>query len=368
MRRWAVVALLGILALPANAARRVSVAELQQILTAESRAGKSDTEIARQIGNLELTEQLSALTRSRIDLEVKPGAKTALALDLLTGPSGLLDPPLEERLARPAPDSAAQKAMLIAAVEFAGDTFRHLPDFLALRTTRRFDNSPAALRDGPEHFLHGGPAHFVEYGLADQAALHLTGSSTQEIAYRNGSEVASEPARTSAGQKQPEGFTTVGEFGPLLATVLTDSADGAVTWSHWEQAPEGPAAVFHFRIPREASHKEVHFCCVRNPMDLAANPTGQANKANSYDGSPAYGGSLALDPATGAVLRISVDSELDPADPIVRSVTWVQYGKVEIGGKTFICPTQSMALSVIRSQPEGVKKRIVYIAHQPVEV
>jgi VWFA-related protein len=54
---------------------------------------------------------------------------------------------------------------------------------------------------------------------------------------------------------------------------------------------------------------------------------------------------MAVDPANGAILRLTLEADLKPADKIVRSEILVEYGPVEIGGKTYICPVKSVSIS-----------------------
>jgi hypothetical protein len=75
--------------------------------------------------------------------------------------------------------------------------------------------------------------------------------------------------------------------------------------------------------------------------------------SDSYHGTPSYHGNLYLDPATGAVLRVTVESNLKPSDPITRAALSVQYGPVEIGGNRYICPVHSIAISSTKSHAKG---------------
>jgi VWFA-related protein len=61
---------------------------------------------------------------------------------------------------------------------------------------------------------------------------------------------------------------------------------------------------------------------------------------------PGYHGTLAIDPNTGAILRVTIEAELKGDDPISRAATVVQYGPVTIGDQRFIFPVRSVALSV----------------------
>jgi VWFA-related protein len=61
---------------------------------------------------------------------------------------------------------------------------------------------------------------------------------------------------------------------------------------------------------------------------------------------PGYHGSLSIDPSTGAILRITLEAELNSGDPLLRAATVVQYGPVMIGDRSYICPVRSLAFSM----------------------
>ena len=69
---------------------------------------------------------------------------------------------------------------------------------------------------------------------------------------------------------------------------------------------------------------------------------------NSYHGTPPYHGSLYIDPTTGAILRVTFEAELKPPSPLIRSAASIEYGNVDIGGKSYICPVESVAISSSR--------------------
>jgi hypothetical protein len=60
---------------------------------------------------------------------------------------------------------------------------------------------------------------------------------------------------------------------------------------------------------------------------------------------PAYHGSLTIDPASGAILRITVQADLDIDLPVTRADVLIEYGPVVIGDRRFICPLISLALT-----------------------
>jgi hypothetical protein len=350
MRTFICASLLGVTATLAGAApRQVNVDQLRQAIQSRLSAHESDESVARYLGDLELTEQL---TRPSLDtlLSAHPlGPKATFALELLADVSTFLEPPPSEAPEQPVPTAASQRAMLSSAVQYVAETFKHLPNFLAVRETHSFDDTPLVV-------THSGWA-------PSNSGLHLAGTFEQEVTYRNGREDALRSRTTSGANTRqggsPPGLTSTGEFGPILVMVLRDASKGKISWDRWETAKSGSAAVFRFEVPAQSSHYEVNFCCVRGTEDRSTYTAGGLGVAgtpgsdNAYSGMPAYHGTLTIDPKSGTILRITVDPELKADGPVSRSAVAVEYGPVEIGGATYICPVRSIALSKSKTRLGG---------------
>jgi hypothetical protein len=142
-------------------------------------------------------------------------------------------------------------------------------------------------------------------------------------------------AAKQAKQKAYEPYlATYGTFGPILGAssdAVAESTDFG--WSRWEQEGNKVRAVFRYKIPQEKSHFRVGYCCL---------PDGDGT--NSFQTIQGYHGEITLDPATGAVLRLTMEADLNGDLPIIRSQVLVEYGPVDIGGKTYICPVKSIAI------------------------
>ena len=338
---------MAVLALPAYAAKRVTVEQLEQTLSAAIAAHAADAEIVRQIGDLELSERLTETTLDRFTARFTLTPRASLALELLADQSAFLDPPVAELPATAPPDAATQQRMMDMARGFAVVILPHLPNFFATRATQRFDNSPQVLEKG---------------GWAVRDGLHQVGTASQEITYREGHEILDSNSSAAASAPKPQlelGLRSWGEFGPALTVVLADTAKGTVTFSHWEQTTNGLAAVYHYTVPRAASHYGVTYCCViTQKIGVSAGSGGRGRSgggiaylpetqtAQPFRETPGYHGSLAVDPATGAVLRITLEAELKSSDPLLRAATAIEYGPVSIGDQRFICPVRSLALSM----------------------
>lgn len=361
MRRLILLLLVATVAFPAAAARRMTVLQLEKALSSDFADHRPDAEIARKLGEVEMTERLTEITLGKFAKSLPLGPRTALALQLLADESSFLDPPQDELPATGNPDAETQQRMMDAARGYVVEIAPRLPNFFVTRSTNRFDDSPVALNPGD---------------WPVRAGLHLVGTSSRQVTYRDGKEVqdaatvqtAGTAPVAAAGPAREQGLTSWGEFGPEMTVVLTDAARGKVTFSHWERTVAGLAAVYRYDVPKAVSHYAVNYCCVTNSelvehemtigsrngrraQDIAHAPMTESSV--EFRETPGYHGTLAVDPATGAILRITLEAELSEGDPISRAATVVQYGPVTIGDHTYIVPSRSLAFSIEKRAFEG---------------
>jgi hypothetical protein len=344
MRRWIVFVFLMTVPLSAGAARRVTVAQLEKTLDSAIAGHKSDAELARRIGTMELSERLTEATLDRLVAPLKTLPQAALSLQLLADESTFLDPPPSELPGTLAPDDTTQQRMLAAAHNYVAQTLPHLPNFLATRIINRYDDSAHALKKGDWPVRSG---------------LHRVDTSSQEISVIDERENQPATQGTAVWERQI-GLISGGEFGTTLGMVLTDSLNGRITWSRWEQIDGSPAAVFQYAVPRPASHFELISTLQReSAIEGVATPSGTRGVAGigarlNTDPSrvsilhikPAYHGLIWVDPDSGTILRITIEAELKDSDPFRDAAILVQYGPIKIGDGTFICPVRSLALSM----------------------
>ena len=201
--------------------------------------------------------------------------------------SAFLDPPANEVPASPAPDAATQQHLLDAANRFAVKTLPNLPNLLATRTTFSFDDSPHEVTKG---------------GYLQRIGLHLIGSSKAEVSIRSERENPLTRASTASSPAQG-GLMTWGEFGSALLVILSDSGEGKTTWSHWENTSTGVVAVFHYEVPKTASHYEID-----TPVEKLQ-PNGGSNRWTRTGGMAAMTDSSAakIDSYKTCLSRILVD-------------------------------------------------------------
>ncbi|KAA6457953.1 VWA domain-containing protein [Acidobacteria bacterium AB60] len=344
MRKVVLLAFIAALALTARAARRTSVVQLEEFLSAATAEHRADADIAHQIGGWEMSERLTQATLDRLAAHLALQPRTALALQLLADQSAFLDPPPAELPATAPPDPEEQRRMLESARGYVVSTLPRLPNFFANRTTHRYDDSPQVVKQGD---------------WPVRAGLHPVGTSNRTVTFRDGKEVAdANPPKSTPAQEL--GLHTWGEFGPELSVILTDLVNGSATFHHWERLATGLAAVYRYSVPAAASHYAVHYCCTFSGPGARTiyNARGRTASTSNYSSEPAardavpfnvtpgYHGEISIDPATGAVMRITLEAELKPDNPISRAATVVEYGPVPIGDRTFVCPTRSLAISV----------------------
>jgi VWFA-related protein len=359
MKRGTVVLflLLGI-TIPLQAVKRITIAQLEQLISAPH--ARQDAELAYQIADVQLTERIGADRIARISASL-PGDKSRQALTAIAAASEFQLPPQNEMPATAAPDLAAQRRIMSLVADYVTKAIPQLPNFFATRTTTRYEDTPLLQR--PDAF-------FTPY-----EPLHSVGVSSVTVVYRDGREIQEQAAK--APKTMPQGLNSWGEFGPILTTILLDAAQNKLAWSHWEQGPAGVQAVFSYEVPKEKSHYEVNYCCVANPgtsvsvgghyMTPSRQAAGDAN-LSPFRQIAGYRGKMAVDPKNGTILRLSVEATLKSDGPVSRADLLVDYGSVEVGGKSYICPVKSVSITTAQMvQTDDFFKRPMSDQLQPLK-
>jgi len=309
---------------------KVTVAQLEDLVHAQ-------IDLLRNLTNLELTERLST---PRLDalLSVIRGERERQALAVDADLSLALAPPANEIANRLPPTAEEQSAILGRTFDYLQDALPKLPDFYAFRSTSRFEE-PAARDNDIWKIPH-----------RDQT-LHFAAGEHATVLYRNGHEEVEKKKklgnRSVVRGVRVRDLETTGTFGPILAYVLTAAATSpsAISWKRWERSKYGDLAVFSYRATRTSLLPEISYCCL---------PKG--NGTTLYTNRPDTYGEFAVNPDTGAVMRIVIiadlDEERDPDVPLIRSQMTVEYGPEDLGGKTYICPQRSVGISRGRSERE----------------
>ena len=310
---------------------RVTLDQLEQFLAGAH--AKSDAELAKQLAGLELTERIDSPTLLRLEADL-PGDQSKQVIAAQTDLASFLKPPTPVVALPATPSAGDQLRWLKSATDYVTNALHKLPNFFATRAVSRFADSPARQVMGT----------FYSY-----QPLHTRNRLQATVLYRDGKQVLDSDREKSTGsESNSPGLVIEGEFGPILGTVLTDASKTSITWSRWESGAAGPLAVYRFAVSRNKSHYEVEYCCV--------------NAIGLYKQISAYHGEIAIDPATGSILRIAIQADLNNAYPLTRADLAVEYGPVEIGGKTYICPLHSVAIMMAYTMAPDASSELPQLA------
>jgi hypothetical protein len=306
---------------------RVSADQLEKFVV--DLAGTKDRDAAERLGQLDLTQRLTAARTARIR-RLLPGKASSDALLALCDLAEFNDLPRADQSEDPAPDIAAQGKIVVSAVEFVSKVTQKMPDLFAARQLARFQDL-RVVRGVPQPVL------------AEAKPLAMADQSTGLVHFREGREVVEGETKGPPAKKYVNGLDTWGTFGPFLTIVMADALKARIGWSHWETGPQGRLAVFRYAVPESASHFKTQFCCY----------LGEDGFPSSYASQPGYHGELAIDPETGAVLRLVLKADVRPdaaaqegpeKSPLLRSDVLVEYGGVEIAGKQYIVPQRTVSV------------------------
>jgi hypothetical protein len=274
----------------ALAGREISGEQLEQMLAGSNR--EPSVKVAKQLSDLELTERLSAARLARCEANLR-GPDARRALIALADRSSFLDPPISEIPTIAEPDPQAQRRMIALSEDYVKKAIHQFPNLYATRVTISFQHN--------------------------KKPLHWVSTESAIVRYRDGQE--ERPRSRVVSTRGAGGMTTAGEFGPILYVALVDSAQGNLTWSHWEQGAAAPEAVYRYAVIAGKSHYHVN---------------GQFR---------GYHGEITVDPSNGTIRRLVLRADPEPNLPLLKADIVVEYGPVELGGKTYICPLKGIALS-----------------------
>ena len=246
--------------------------------------------------------------------------------------AAFLRPPESVLVVDRAPDPDEQHSILAQVAKYLNDALPRLPDFFAERTTAQYEQPAPTENDS------------WKSAFSDQS-LREAVTEKANLRYRNGREEQDEEKKRGSYAAKRSSLNLRGVFGPILNSVLADvtRSGNTLTWTRWERGEQGKVAVFHYEVRGKSQFYAISHCCLKGAQVLRI--------------SPHYFGELSIAPSTGAILRFTMESEpgwflepnLHPVQLIRRTSTMVEYGPVEIGGSTFICPKRCVVIT--RSRP-----------------
>ncbi|HEX4321721.1 MAG TPA: hypothetical protein VHZ52_12495 [Acidobacteriaceae bacterium] len=307
--------------------KRLDIADVHQLLQTDR--GERDRELAGQLNSLELTERLS--TPQLASWKTRLHAKEAkAALTVLGDESVFLAPPMAEISDQPPPDESMQGQTVLRAEKYLDEVVPMLPDFSADATTVKYEQLSV---DNKDTWKTTPPNRNLIQAASEQATFLYRDGREQRIVEKKADAARHIAVRNDLNYK--------GIFGPILGFVFEDVRRGSskLIWTRWERTSQGTLAVFHYRVRTENPLYGVVYCCLAG--------------GKVFQTLPEHHGEVAINPDTGAILRISVESgpgwiretDLSPLRPVLFSNMMVEYGPVDIGGRTFICPHRSVVMT-----------------------
>jgi hypothetical protein len=369
---WSVLGLF-LLVSPAWADKKITVGQLEYLLRSLQRDKKADADVATALKQVELSEEL---TRARMNnlIPLVPGPFSTEQIYVLEARSADLIPPPSDLPATPAPDAAAQKAILSRAADYVAHVYDQLPPLAATRTTLRFQDNYSAVGQssgvvGSATEVDTSTPGFL--GAHSDSYVRYINSTESAVTFEHGSEkLAPENSKILWGANK---MIALQAPDPSLGTVFKEAqASGSIQWLRWELINGKPAAVFSFSVPRKASRLDVKVCCFPKidqqgiahfytSSTAAAFGGGSSGAAgvsgdwqtttdwHDFRATAPYHGDFFVDPDTGAVVRLITQAELKPSDLVHQVDTRIDYGPVRAGARTLLVPVKTFVNTLVVS-------------------
>ncbi len=350
-----------LMASPGWAAKKMTAEQLKDLLAADHKAQKSDADVAGQLKDLELTEELTKSTMDAVKPMV-PGPLTTEQLFILEVRAAALPPPASEIPAKPAPDAAQQNAILDKAAAFA-KVFVQAPTLTATRTMRRFQDS--AQQDQPAFGSHTSAVLAPTY-----TPIRYAASDEARVTFKKG--VEENPVANQKTNWGDNGMIALLGQSPDPASVLqTARAEGKMSWLRWQTVNGHELAVFSFSVDRKKSQYAVNYCCFPETsqagevaMRGVAQGGGPGNYQTSANWKPfkateGYHGAIYIDPETGVIYRLVMQVEFKGSDPVKLENQRIDYGTETIDGKKLVVPGFVTIDTVEQPYPNSPQGRFI---------
>ncbi len=366
---WLVLILL--LAAPAWAAKKITVGQLEDLLHSLEQAKKTDAEVAAELKQIELTEELTRATMNTLVRTVS-GPLSIEQIYVLEARSADLIPPASDLPATPTPDAATQQAIVVKAEAYVRGSFDQLPFLTATKATLRFQDNVEAVAAGSGIVGNATEVDTVSAFSNPASFVHYINASVATVESEHGAEKPpAQKDKTPWGQNK---MIALVEPDPNLGVVFKEARDaGSIQWLRWELVNGRQVAVYSFAVPKAKSHVTVDICCFPNVKQagvatfytaLNAAQLGGQEAASSGAGGVAgnfqtnttwrdyragapYHGEFFIDPETGIVMRMITEAELNPSDVVHQVDTRIDYGAMKAGNKILVAPARTIINTMV---------------------
>ena len=357
MKRLAWSLILLLITPPAfSANKNLSIQDLKGLLISLQQAKKSDAEVATQLKQIELAEELTASAMNSL-ANLVPGPLTTEQMYVLEARSAILPPPAADLPESPAPSPAEQSEILAKASNYLTKAYSQLPHLAATRMTARFQDGVDAVQ------TYTGATHGLSQNknpLWDQTNTytHLINTHTDPVESENGAEIP--PAIKDKTLWGPNNMVaSIGSKLTLETLMHEATTDGNPKWLRWELLNGARTAVFTFNVDKKKTHLSVIYCCFPNTDTTGlvnyAPGAGANNGTNlqtisewkPFKANPGYRGQLFIDPETGIVLRTITTTAFKPTDPVHSETIRTDYAPTPIASKSPIVPVRIFTLAEV---------------------
>jgi len=356
MKRFGTILMLLIAASPVWAAKSITVQQLKDLLTADQQAKKADADVANELKQVVLTEELTTATMNEL-APLVPGAATLEQVYVLEAKSAVLPPPASDIPSTPAPDAAAQKAILDKAIDYAGKTYAQLPMVTAMKTTIRFQDNVSAM--AASSGMHSGATDNAtsDPNIANAAQfVHYINTTQAPVNIHNG--IEDNPLANDKTKWGANGYIALMGNGPALGNVISEAqADGKITFVRWETVNGKAAAVFSYAVEKKKSHYAVNYCCFPDldqagmlsysARSAASGPSAHGNLQTTtdwknYKATVPYHGEIFIEPDSGVVVRLVTQADFKNTDVVHVEDQRIDFLPVAVGGKTLVLPSKTI--------------------------
>jgi hypothetical protein len=238
MKRLGWILVLLMAASPAWAAKKFTVQQLKELLVSMQQYKKTDAEVADQLKEIELNEELTGSAANSLKSYL-PGPHSGVQIEILKEQSAFLAPPAIDLPATPVPDATAQQAILTKAADFASRIYAQNPHLSATKTTLRFEDHVITTNNIGLHNTNMllGPIQLVD-------------NQVDSVETDKGVEQAADSrAKTKWGEN---GEISEGEPGTNLRDIFLEaSSSGKIGWLRWQLIDGRRTAVFSFAVEKE---------------------------------------------------------------------------------------------------------------------
>lgn len=323
------------------ASNKITVQQLKDLLVSMQQTNPTDGEIADKLKGIHLSEELTGSYADSLK-NFLPGSLSAEQIEILKGQSAFLAPPATDIPSFPAPDAAAQKAILDKAAVFASKIYTQNPHLSVFKATLRYEDEVITTNS---------------IGLQNTNLLLgpvlLVGHQIDPVETDKGVEKSAvSRAKTKWGLN---GEISEGEPGTNLGVIFPEALSlGNVEWLRWQRIDGKRVAVFSFAVEKKKSHFNVSYCCfpktstlTTGSLLLASGSTIQSVSTwEPFKKVVGYRGEFFIDPESGTVVRIITQAEMKPTYFVFGEDKRIDYGPVVVAGKEYQLPRVSVTVMV----------------------